>query len=128
MTFAGHSQTFRDTTCLPNSQLRKALKLVEEGEQAKRENTILYKQINILENRVDIKDSIITNLNEKYNLQVEIKKTYMRDVELYAMENKVLVTTIAKLNKDLKKQKRKTTVQKIITCVVVAAGGYLLLK
>lgn len=128
MTFAGHSQTFRDTTCLPNSQLRKALKLVEEGEQAKRENTILYKQINILENRVDIKDSIITNLNEKYNLQVEIKKTYMRDVELYAMENKALVTTIAKLNKDLKKQKRKTTVQKIITCVVVAAGGYLLLK
>lgn len=132
MTFAAHSQTSQtpltDTTCLPNSQLRKALKLIEEGQQAKRENVILYKQIDIYERRIDNKDSLISILHEKYDLQVEIKKTYMRDVELYAAENRGLQVVILGLRKDVKKEKRKVVLWKVISLGIAAGAGYVLLK
>lgn len=54
------SQTYKDSvTSIPNSKLRKAINLIEEGKVTKEELKLSKETINFLEHRIGLKDSII---------------------------------------------------------------------
>jgi DNA-binding XRE family transcriptional regulator len=54
------SQTYKDSvTSIPNSKLRKAINLIEEGKVTKEELKLSKETINFLEHRIELKDSII---------------------------------------------------------------------
>ncbi len=128
LTAAGAKYAFNDSTCLPNAQLRAALKLIEQGKQCERELQISERSIEILQGRLILKDSIIGVMADRISIAQNIRETYERDVELYRIENSALAGTIASLRKDLKKQKRKTVMARIGIVAVGALATYIIRK
>lgn len=123
------SQSSRnDSTTLPNTQLRAALKLIEEGKLCADVLKLKESQNELLKNKIDNKDSIIANMYLRLSIASDIKETYVRDLKVYTAQNTSLAVQIMKLEKEIRKQKRKTTWSRIGTFAVVAVGGYLLLK
>lgn len=117
-----------DSTCLPNTQLRAALKLIEKGRQCEYELELHQQALSIAERRMMTKDSIISIMADRINIAGAIRETYERDVELYQIENRSLSLTIAGLKKDLKKQKRKTTAARIGMVAIAGVAAYIILK
>ena len=94
--FAGRSQTSKDTTCLPNEQLKKALVLIEQGKIDKAELEQVKEQRAALLAAIDVKDARIANyerLSVNCNDQIRLRDE-----------------TILSLNKSLKNQRRKTLI------------------
>ena len=120
-TFAATSQiTNKDTiTCLPNSQLRGAIKEIEKCKIIKEELDFTKTSVSILQNRIKIKDSVIgiyiikDSLYEKRNLNSEL-----------AIQN---------LNKQIENHKQIDSVyknivrkQKIVNMIGGAVAGFVL--
>lgn len=133
MTFSGSSQNSRqiqhsDSTIVPNEQLRAALKLIEKGKLCEKELSLLGRQVVMLENRLNIKDSIVGILYDRLDIAERIRETYRRDSSLYEMEVAGLNGVITVLKKDLKKQKRKTFIARAGMVAIAGVSAYLLLK
>lgn len=132
MTLSANSQTSKDSTKLPNSQLRIALKLIEEGKYCSKERDLLQKQNDILYQRLDQKDTTIAIQDRRLAVRDQIESTYEMKGKIYEAENAALI----KKNKDekeaadmaLKKSKAKLTTWKIGTVLVAGGAAYLLLK
>jgi len=63
-------------TCIPNSQLKQAVVLIEEGKLAKQEVVYLKDKVSLIEKQIAIKDTIISTLRGKdFNWQVYEQKT-----------------------------------------------------
>ncbi|HRN93070.1 MAG TPA: hypothetical protein PLS87_11670 [Ferruginibacter sp.] len=132
-TFCGSSQNLlrtqhSDSTIVPNDQLRAALKLIEKGKLCEKEVDLLGRQVAMLENRLNIKDSIVGILNDRLSIAEQIRETYRRDSSIYEMEVAGLNGVIIGLKKDLKKQKRKTFIARAGMVAIAGVGAYLILK
>lgn len=101
------SQTYKDSvTSIPNSKLRKAINLIEEGKVTKEELKLSKETINFLEHRLELKDSIIY----KY----AIKDLYWKQVDsnnkLEIVNYKKVITNTNQMydiqTKKYKKQKK----------------------
>ena len=67
-TSKGISQNLNDSvTCIPNTQLRKAINLIENGKVVKQELDIVKQRSIILESRIALKDSIISQYVKNEN-------------------------------------------------------------
>ena len=67
-TSKGISQNLNDSvTCIPNTQLRKAINLIENGKVVKQELDIVKQRSVILESRIALKDSIISQYVKNEN-------------------------------------------------------------
>ncbi len=88
----------------------------------------MERQVEIMGGRVALKDSIISTLYERLTIAANIRETYERDVQLYKLENAALGNTIERLQRDLKKQKRKTVMARIGIVAVGALATYILIK
>lgn len=130
LTLCVHSQNSKtsDSTTIPNSQLRAALKLVEQGKHCAEVLALTQKQIELLNAKIDIKDSIIATVYARLAIAADVKQTYINDIKIYEVENKSLNSQIAQLQKSVKKQKRKTTFSRITTLGLAAVAGYIILK
>lgn len=118
-----HSQSLvkgNDSSLIPNSQLRTALKLIEEGKQCAEVLKLTELQNGLLINKIDLKDSIITTMYNRLSIITDIKETYVRDVKLYMLENNALRVKVAEGEKALKKEKRRAKLGRLAT---VAAAG-----
>ena len=60
-TLNGISQTSDSVTCLPNSQLRKAISLIEKGKVIEKELELTKEKMALLEARLTNKDSVINH-------------------------------------------------------------------
>lgn len=98
----GISQTYDSSTLIPNSQLRKAINLIENGKLVQEELNLTKEREKYLENRLKIKDSIIFHYatKEQYfkkmdsNYQIELgnlKQIIFNDKIVYNLQNSKIV-------------------------------------
>ena len=113
---------------MPNVQLRAALKLVERGKLCERELLLTERQVMLLQWRLGVKDSVIESLHERIDIATQIREAYRRDSALHALEVVGLTGIITGLEKDLKKQKRKTFIARVGMVAIAGVGAYLILK
>lgn len=65
MTLKGTSQTLDSVTCIPNTQLRKAINIIEEGKITKLELDSTKELVNYLNKRITTKDSLLIRYGQK---------------------------------------------------------------
>jgi hypothetical protein len=96
------SQTYDSSTLIPNSQLRKAINLIENGKIVQEELTLTKEREKYLENRLKIKDSILFHFatKEQYykkidsNHKIEIgnfKQVISNDKLVFEIQNSKIV-------------------------------------
>lgn len=103
------SQTSNDSlTCIPNSQLKIAAKLIERGRVDSAELSFQKKAASLLSEQIQVKESIIAGLSQKIDLQKQIEATYERDKASYLDQISIVNREVLRLQKDVRKQKRKT--------------------
>jgi hypothetical protein len=109
------SQTSSDTTCLPNAQLKKAINLIERGKVAEEELIHTKKLVTVLENKVTVKDSVITKLFAEKDIYSNLVRNY--EQELSNDKN-----IIKNLEKSITLEKRISRKQKLSKWIVGVAG------
>ena len=120
----GISQTSSDTTCLPNSQLKKAINLIERGKVAEEELGHSKQLVTVLENKVTVKDSVINKLFAEKDIYTALIKNFEQEV---ANDKNI----IKNLEKSITLEKRISRKQKLSKWVVGLAGiglGLLIAK
>lgn len=120
----GISQTSSDTTCLPNSQLKKAINLIERGKVAEEELGHTKQLVTVLENKVTVKDSVINKLFAEKDIYTALIKNFEQEV---ANDKNI----IKNLEKSITLEKRISRKQKLSKWVVGLAGiglGLLIAK
>lgn len=89
----GISQTSNDTICLPSSQLKKAINRIETCKVIEEELTLTKESLQTANQRLTLKDSIITS----FRLQTA---NYTRLIDNYTQN----VTSLENINSNLKKE------------------------
>lgn len=111
LTSSSHSQTTTiDATLVPNAKLRDAAKLIEKGKICELRVEILNEKIDILNQRIAAKDSIIMLHDQKDTTQLAQVKTYKAEVDNLVQQRDIAVKEVMQQNRLLKKQKRKTII------------------
>ncbi len=83
-TSKGISQNYKDSvTCIPNTQLRKAINLIENGKVLKKELELVTERTVVLEYRISTKDSIITEYLKKENNWEKLDANYKKQLSNY---------------------------------------------
>lgn len=128
MSLSALSQKYRpasDSTTLPNSQLRAALELIERGKQCSSVLRLTEARNELLQNKVNIKDSIISSVTMQLNIVEQIKEKYVSDVKVYEIETQGLKASNEELQKSIRREKRNSKLGRLGT--IVAAGVVALL-
>ena len=103
----GISQIYRDSvTSIPNSKLRKAINLIEEGKVVKEELKLSKENIKFLEHRIEVKDSILYRYATKDLFWKQLDSNNKLEISNY---KKVITNTNQMFDiqtKNLKKQKK----------------------
>ena len=85
-TSKGISQNLNDSvTCIPNIQLRKAINLIENGKVVKQELELANEKAVVLENRLCLKDSIISQYVQNEKSWKKIDSNYK--IQIYHYED-----------------------------------------
>lgn len=127
MSLNSFSQTSPDSvTCLPNSDLRAAAKLIAKGAIDSVELNIQRSNNKLLEQRLLIKEDIITQYKLKDNTYQDIMSNFKR-------ESVVLLDQVALSNREVMRLQKKVKKQKAVTIIVgilgiLGTGSALLLK
>lgn len=77
------SQTYDSSTLIPNSQLRKAINLIENGKIVLEELKLTKEREKYLENRLKIKDSILLHFSTKEEYYKKIDSNYKIEMGNY---------------------------------------------
>lgn len=122
MTSFAISQTVLDSTkvkdsitCIPNSQLRQAIKIIEYGKIVQKELTLTKTGVKILEDRIKIKDSIIYQYKLKDSL-------WKKDYTLLTIENLNMKGEVGNQQKIADNYKKQLNKHKIDKWLFLAAG------
>ena len=83
-TSKGISQNSSDSvTCIPNTQLRKAINLIENGKVVKKELELSNERTVLLEYRISTKDSVISQYVKKEDNWKKIDANYKNQIFHY---------------------------------------------
>lgn len=124
------SQTFRtqDSSVIANKDLRKAAVLIEQGKSCLVELNLQRRQNDLLQQRVDVKDSIISHhVKTEDNLNQQIKNYDLMN-ENYKEQITLRDAGIKQLEKSLKRQKTKTVFVGIAGTMSSLGLFYLLVR
>lgn len=117
------SQTGTDTTyvrCLPEPMLRMILNDLVSGDSAKSMLTLAEYEIDLLQDKISIQDSIILNYKikeENYNRIISENRTF-----------EILENHIKILDEQIKVQKRKNNIRTVSSLGLIGTLTYLLLR
>lgn len=120
----GISQTSTDTTCLPNSQLKKVINRIEACKVIEEELNLSKSQLTVANQRVFLKDSIISKLH----LQ---GANYERLIENYKKTETTFRSIVDTQEKQINLQKKLIRRKGFSKWIVGALGlgiGYLIAK
>lgn len=126
MTLCAHSQSSKtsDSTCLPNYQLKLALKKIEQGEMLKKQCEQLMERYEnesrLLNKRIDDRDSIVSYLREKEAISNEVKASMARQINAAQAQIDIYAKEVRTIQKSLKKSKTKTFLTALAGVVVSA--------
>lgn len=118
------SQTSSDTVCLPSSQLKLAIEKIERGKQVERELILTNNKVVILEKRIALKDSLISNYNDN-------EKYYNKLISNYETSLLNNTSQIQNLEESLRLSKKIGRRQKLSKWIIGILGlglGYLIGK
>jgi hypothetical protein len=125
MTLRGISQTSNDSlTCIPNSQLKKAINLIEKGKVAEEELNVSNQKILLLDESMKKKDLIIQEYSSKdsiYQKSINSYKAMVANLET-SLANAKSINTIDKI------RNRKQKLKKWYSLVIGVGIGYLIAK
>lgn len=111
----------RPATLVDNDKLRDAAKLIELG-KIDREKVKLYEQqVQFLNERIALKDSIIRTYVLKDTTNARIVDTYKQEITNLQQQRNTLEKALAEQNKYYRRQKRKTVFTAIAGSGVTAA-------
>lgn len=128
LTTLSHSQTTTiDATLVPNAKLRDAAKLIEKGKICEQRVELLNEKITFLNQRISIKDSIISLHGQKDTAQLRIVETYKAEVTNLIEQRDLAVKGMKHQNKLLKRQKRKTVIG-ILGTAGLGIAAFIFLK
>jgi hypothetical protein len=102
----GISQTSSDTTCLPNTQLKKVINRLETCKVIEEELNTTKEQVVLLNKRVSLKDSIIN----RHELQ---GRTYAQIIDNYTRNVNNLENVVSNLKVEVNLQRRAIRRQKL---------------
>ena len=114
-------QSRNDSSVIANKDLRKAAILIEQGKRCIVEVELLNKSVNLLEQRVALKDSSITAFKKIVSAQDSIIQNYKKTDAIYSEMLRVK-------KKDFTKRLRREKVKTWIAGGVVVTLLYLLVK
>lgn len=120
-TLNGISQTSDSVTCLPNSQLRKAISLIEKGKVTEKELELTKEKVALLESRLTNKDSIIN----RYFLSENDYKAIFANQEKIIKDNKLQASNYEKIISLKTKQVRNQVKKKWVAIGVGVVIGFL---
>jgi hypothetical protein len=120
-TLNGISQTSDSVTCLPNSQLRKAISLIEKGKVTEKELELTKEKMGLLESRLLNKDSLINRYTHIENDYKVIVKNQDKIIE----DNKLQSSNYEKIISLKTKQVRNQVKKKWIGIAVGVVVGFL---
>jgi len=119
---SGISQTSDSVTCLPNSQLKKAINLIEQGKVHKEELELSKKKIQTLEEFLTHKDKIINEYKKKDSLSQGVISSYEQAVINFQAQVKNAET----INKLQKKIINKQKFRKVVALALGFGAGFLI--
>jgi parvulin-like peptidyl-prolyl isomerase len=107
--YAGISQTSSSdsVTCIPNSQLRAAVKRNEEFKILKEEFNLFKTKYSFLELRLLLKDSTINKMIQLDSNRVETIRSLDRQVENLNQQNQLLTRSVTLYKKEIRRTKWK---------------------
>jgi hypothetical protein len=109
-------------TCIPNGQLRTALRLIEKGDFAQQRLRFADSNISILQQRIKDKDDIISEFKSQDTQNQALTATAELRIKNAEDRAKLDREWVNKLNDDLRKQKRKTVFAWIVGAVGIVAS------
>lgn len=116
------------TTIIENEWLKNAAKLIEKGKIDAARVVLLNEKIDLLNQRIAFKDSIITISGEKDSARLQIINTYKEELANLTSQRDIAVNEMKAQNKKFKRQKRKTVFAVVGTAAVATAVYLFILK
>jgi|JI6StandDraft_1071083.scaffolds.fasta_scaffold280000_2 hypothetical protein len=111
----GTSQTSKDTVHLPIEQVKKAISIIEVSKVQQEELVLTKKALQVAENRLVLKDSVIY-----YNSLKD--KMYLSIIDGYKKNLSNSDQIISNLEHNIKVEQRNTRVQKVYKWIALAGG------
>jgi len=111
----GISQTSSDTACIPISQLKTAINIIEKGKVVEKELVLTKEALEVSEKRIQNKDSIISQLNVKETL-------FLGMIDNYKTADKNKEQIINNLEKSITLERRKSNRQKMTKWLTGISG------
>lgn len=130
VTFSSISQTNTpdSVTCLPNSTLRKVIKDIEAGKITLQKLQATERLLSITNERLAGKDSTIRIYQKKDSAWLSLDKSYKLTIRNFEQAEGLRNELVDRLNRDLKAQKRKTTLYQVLTGTFIGTTAYLAVK
>ena len=122
------SQTRQDSTALANKDIKSLLSAFDEWKYLKPENKLLSDRVLLLQNKINVKDSIIDTLNNVNDLNGKIILEYAKSEKNLVQQRMNLENRIVRLNKTLKRQKKKTLLTSMVGGIGIIATAILIFK
>ena len=116
------------TTIIEDKWLQNAIKWIEQGKVDAQLVTVLTQKNDSLLKRIDILENMVRLHKEKDTAQVQVTGTYENELKNTREQLTVATAAMKKINKLLKRQKRKTVFVGIGTAAVAVGAYFLFLK
>ena len=124
-TSKGISQNSTDSvTCIPNSQLRRAINIIENGKVVKQELELTKERSVVLEYRISTKDSVISQYQQKEVNWKKIDENYKKQIFHYEEYGK----NTQKVFDEQRKQIRGLKFKKWVGILAGFGIGYVIAK
>lgn len=124
-TSKGISQNSTDSvTCIPNSQLRRAITIIENGKVVKQELELTKERSVWLEYRISTKDSVISQYQQKEDNWKKIDANYKSRINNYQQYTK----NTQKIFEEQRKQIRGLKFKKWLGILAGFGIGYVIAK
>ena len=124
MSLPAKSQRLKDSTALPNSQVKMLIKLVKQGEQARYDLNISQGKLLVIPQLLKTNDSLLV-INYRYKNIIDSQGA---DAANLRRQKDMLLTQVRRVQDKLKIQKHKTKLALIGGAICAAFSGLLLIK
>jgi hypothetical protein len=128
MSLTGQSQKLKDSTCLPNSQIKVLLKVIKEGEYTTAQLDFVKRENDLLNKRIAVKDTVIAAYENKSALLQSIINNKQLETDNLLQQKDELQKGIKGLEKSLRRQKVKTVFVGALGSALSITLLYLLVK
>lgn len=125
---SGTKDSTKSSVNLPEKVAKEVVKDIYRGDSLQSELNVVNDNYKILQSNSIYKDSIISIKDSLISLYKLKENSFNALLDLKDQKYNLLLPTVNQLNKDLKKQKRKTTFHDLGLSAIILGLTYLLIK